>query len=87
MATLTMSGSGYAVFENGAAEWTLLPSGELRARIAVVEHRVPETPRPFFQIDTNGVTYQGQAVEPPTFDEHGRVCFNLTLAPLRPSDG
>jgi hypothetical protein len=86
MATLTMSGSGYAEFENGGATFTLTPDGDLDACIWVVEIRLPESPRPWFQILTHGVTYQGQAIEPPVLDEYGRLRFHLTLSPL-PSDG
>lgn len=87
MATLTMSGSGHAEYADGGASWTVTQTGDLDARIWAVESRIPESPRPWFQIETHGVTYQGQALEPPTMDEHGRVCFHLTLSPLAPSDG
>jgi hypothetical protein len=83
MATLTTSGWGEARYADGGAFWTVTPTGELDARIWAVESRVQGYgARPWFQIDTQSVTYQGQALEPPTMDEGGRVCFHLTLSPL-----
>lgn len=83
MATLTTGGSGCGEFENGGFSYTVSPDGTLDARMWVVESRVPETPHPWFQMDTPwGVTYQGQALAPPVQDEQGRVVFSLTLSPL-----
>lgn len=86
MAALMMAGSAHCEFENGGFSYTVLANGDLDARMWVVESRVPETPHPWFQLDTPwGVTYQGQALAPPTQDERGRVVFTLTLSPLTPN--
>lgn len=67
---------------NGGFEMHGDGRGGLVGTIWCVENVLPETPRPCFQLEIDGVTYQGQAWEPPQQDEHGRIVFHLEMKQL-----
>lgn len=46
-----------------------------RLVVLVHESDTPETPRPWFEVQRDGVRWKGQAIAPPTVEEDGRLRF------------
>lgn len=77
------SGHGEFTFEGGGARWTVTPAGDLDAKVWATEKQVRTYgAQPWLELSIPQGTFRGQATEPPTMDEHGRVCFHLMLSPL-----
>lgn len=63
----------------GMPERTKRVPSEMWLDICIPEHRVPETPQPWFQVEQDGVTGQGQAKESPEPQPDGTLRYRLKM--------
>lgn len=50
-----------------------------RLTVTVWESDMHEFPQPYFQVEINGVVYQGRAEDPPSVLDDGRLQYRLRV--------